>query len=292
MYYIPPTALLYETQSVHYELLNIYSSCEFVAAAIETLFTQMQAMLSNFVGTIQRYVEDWTATPVEPESRLSESSGLNIDEFHAEFDLEGDDGHSQRTQSAIANINDGTQIRGGTTSTYMDLLEKQYGAKATFIHHLLSDVLSEPATFIQDRITPVVEEAIMQNKDFVFIPVVFQSRIEPHNVLFIVNIKDQVIEYYDPKGTAIGGRTIPLLKMSVRKFSEELQVALEGVKIQQSQASHQNFFNSVDCGRFVMHIMKQRLTQPSFEETVNSVKNIDEIKQELTEDLSRVKDTE
>ncbi|MCP5490659.1 MAG: hypothetical protein H7A42_06065 [Chlamydiales bacterium] len=63
--------------------------------------------------------------------------------------------------------------------------------------------VSEPTTFVQDRIKPVVEEAIMQNKDFVFIPVVFQSRIEPHNVLFIVNIKDQVIEYYDPKGAAL-----------------------------------------------------------------------------------------
>jgi hypothetical protein len=174
----------------------------------------------------------------------------------------------------------------------MDLLEKQYGAKATFIHQLLSDVLSEPNTFIESCIKPAVEEAIMQKKDFIFIPVVFKSRIEPHNVLFIVNIKDQVIEYYDPKGTAIGDRTIPLLKMSVRKFSKELQAALEGVEIQQSQASHQNFFNSVDCGRFVMHIMKQRLIKPSFKETVTSVKDINMVKQELTGDLSRVKDAE
>ncbi|MCP5490660.1 MAG: hypothetical protein H7A42_06070 [Chlamydiales bacterium] len=63
MYYIHQQLCCVKLNLFILNYLISKDSCEFVAAAIETLFTQMQAMLSNFVGTIQRYVEDWTATP-------------------------------------------------------------------------------------------------------------------------------------------------------------------------------------------------------------------------------------
>ncbi|WP_420421789.1 hypothetical protein [Simkania sp.] len=246
MSYVPPSASSYEAQFTHSELFTDYSPVECIAFTVAILFSEMQEGLRNFVATIQLLVTDWTSKPIEkaekPDSKGPlESSALDISGFLDEFNVDGDDGFSQKAQRALANINEGTQIRGGTTSTYMDLLEKQYGQRASFIHALVSEVLPDSSNFVENYIKPVVEDAVIQGKDFVFIPVVFQSTVEPHNVLYIVNIKDQVIEYYDPKGTEIGDRKIPLLDKSVREFSEELRGALEGVPIQQSESLIKTF---------------------------------------------------
>lgn len=278
-----PIAPMYGAQITGLDGFSDPSSWEGVALLIETLASVVMSQVRGIADWVQGLFADWTS---QPEVTHASMDSL-IDGF---FKAEGGSEEEVKSQkredikAAIGVIQSDVQVGSGTTCPYMDVLAGRSEGRASFMDQLIIEP-PEPINFDATPFVKEVEKARKENAEFVFVPIVFQSKIEPHIVLFTVNLKENVIEYYDPRGRDIGTQEMKAVKLNVQKFSEILQESLGIDDIQVSKAKHQGFTDIKNCGRFVMHFMKQRLEQASFEDAIHSVKSLPEIKEGLARDL-------
>ena len=306
-----PIIPIYGVQVTGLESFSDPRSMEALAMLIDAVASFVMSQARGLADWIQGLVENWTVQPEEALGVSSKASAMSVDRDEVQgssseasrglpmsssvdslddfFDVESSGSFSDEVDysSAIANIRDSKSgIASGTTWVYMDYLAQGH-ENALFVKELVS-THPQNDCFVPSRIGPVIEEARSSSKDFVFIPVVFQSTFEPHIVLFTVNLKENVIEYYDPKGDKINDKKmIAFDDMTVREFSQQLK-DVSGIKTNsESRIAHQSRVNRVDCGRYVMQFMKQRL-ETSFAESLQSMKrlSIGDIREQLANDLS------
>lgn len=284
----------YGFQVTGLELINDTRALEALAMFIDTVASFVMSQARGIADWIQGLVENWSVQPDEAQGDFSETSeGLpmlsSVDSLDDFVEVDSSDSFSDAVDysRAIANIRDSKSgIASGTTWDYIDYLAERH-ENALFVKELVS-THPQNDCFVPSRIGPVIEEARSSSKDFVFIPVVFQSTVEPHIVLFTVNLKENVIEYYDPKGDKINDKKMKAFdEMTVKEFSLQLK-DVSGIKTNsESRIAHQSRMNRVDCGRYVMQFMKQRL-ETSFAESIQSMKrlSIGDIREQLANDLS------
>lgn len=289
-----PITPMYGVQITGLESFSDPRSMEALAMLIDAVASFVMSQARGLADWIQGLVENWTVQPDEVQGDSSEASGglpmsSSVDSLDDFFEVESSGSFSDEVDysSAIANIRDSESgIASGTTWDYMDYLAQGH-ENALFVKELVS-TFPQKGDFVSSRIGPVIEEAKSSGKDFVFIPVVFQSTVEPHIVLFTVNLEENVIEYYDPKGDKVSAKKIKAFKnMTVEDFSEQLKGVSHITTTQVSSTQHQRRMNRVDCGRYVMQFMKERL-ETSFDESLDSMKSlsIEDIREQLATDLS------
>jgi len=297
-----PFAPTYGFQVTGLELINDTRSLEAFAMLIDAVASFVMSQARGIADWIQGLVENWTfqaeaaggdfhesssSHSDKTSGSLSRSSSIESLSDFVEVESSGSFSDEVDYSSAIANIRDSESgIASGTTWDYMDYLAQGH-ENALFVKELVS-TFPQKGNFVSSRIGPVIEEAKSSGKDFVFIPVVFQSTVEPHIVLFTVNLEENVIEYYDPKGDKVSAKKIKAFKnMTVEDFSEQLKGVSHITTTQVSSTQHQRRMNRVDCGRYVMQFMKERL-ETSFDESLDSMKSlrIEDIREQLANDLS------
>lgn len=297
-----PFAPTYGFQVTGLELINDTRSLEAFAMLIDAVASFVMSQARGIADWIQGLVENWTfqaeaaggdfhesssSHSDKTSGSLSRSSSIESLSDFVEFESSGSHSDAVDYSRAIANICDSKSgITSGTTWDYIDYLAERH-ENALFVKELVS-THPQSDCFVLSRIGPVIEEARSSSKDFVFIPVVFQSTFEPHIVLFTVNLKENVIEYYDPKGDKINDKKMKAFdEMTVKDFSLQLK-DVSGIKTNsESRIAHQSRMNKVDCGRYVMQFMKQRL-ETSFAESLQSMTrlSIGDIREQLANDLS------
>lgn len=157
-------------------------------------------------------------------------------------------------------------VRGGTTVTYMEYLGEKYPDRFIGIRELASNWQFEDDHFVVDSIiVPAVEKAIEEGKDFVFVPVVYEST-RNHIVLFTINLKNPALEYFDPKGKAPGNQKLKNMNKTVEGFRSDLSAKLfkkfpkHFVGVYNCSSGEKIQRDHVSCGVFVSKFMEERLS--------------------------------
>jgi len=231
--------------------------------------------------------QDGYGSPATRSLELGEEHFLEVDSSQS-YDPKAE--RKTQTSRAASNLRDigyfsSSLVGGGTTSTYMEYLGEKYPDRFIGLSQLTTDGQFGD-DFVDSTVMPAVATAIKEGKDFVFVPVVYEST-RNHIVLFTINLKNPALEYFDSKGEAPGRQKLCNMNKTVDEFRSDLSAKL-------SQRFPKHFFatyncskgeklqrDHTSCGVFVSKFMEARLrtyetsSRSSFRLVVSGMKGLD-----------------
>lgn len=151
------------------------------------------------------------------------------------------------------------------TSEYLNSLKVKHS------HFVFDDRLMFPVSITTDKIAKFLNDLKINNSNqLIFLPFLVNGRSVDHAVVAVINLSDETIEYFDPKGQSsiLPTRTEKQSKKNVFDFLTEL-----GQKVISSTFSKdkilynkknipQGFTDGINCGVFCLQFIEERITYP------------------------------
>ncbi|MDR2539297.1 MAG: hypothetical protein LBC45_01545 [Chlamydiales bacterium] len=178
---------------------------------------------------------------------------------------------------AIAQFESPGCLSSCSAEVYLDYL-KDINPAFHFNTCLLKDLKPVYNEFLK-TIEVEVKETKEKNGSLFFVPFLLAGNLlrEQHIVVAVINLKEEKIEYFDPKGNQVYfifgnlvDRSLSRWDISIQEFLEELSRAIfpdqKTPSINRNRNYPQSLRNRVDCGAHALEFIEKRLSYGSLEE--------------------------
>ncbi|KAG6558650.1 hypothetical protein RHABOEDO_001058 [Candidatus Rhabdochlamydia oedothoracis] len=281
-------------QSFIFNPLKIIQSLGWVAVAILTLPTVIGSYFAwkklvaiwskNERPDTQKTAEVASETLVQ---KTLDKNNLDLDEEEDFVDMLSEnlpkplEVKKEEYERVIAQFESSGCLGPSSAEVYLDYL-KNINPAFHFNMRLLNKLRPSCNEFLK-TIEVEVKEAKEKNGSLFFVPFLLAGNFlrEQHIVVAVINLKDEKIEYFDPKGNRVYSifvrsvdRNLAEWNEPTQKFLEELSKALfpdQNPSIIRNINYPQSLWNRVDCGAHALEFIEKRLSADSLEQASSSL---------------------
>jgi hypothetical protein len=208
-------------------------------------------------------------------------------------------------EQAIWQFKGSNCLGSNSAEAYFNYLEKTESSPGFYFNMDLLHNVGLTSDGFLERVKEGVDTAKKESAPLVFVPFLLAGNYfrEQHIVVAVINLKDEKIEYFDPKGnrfySIFGDRNLEQENISAQTFLEKLSKAIfpdKSPEIIRNINHPQSLWNRADCGAHVLEFIEKRLSSDSLEQAASNLsldgrQLRDELANTLQNTLKRTKAT-
>jgi hypothetical protein len=184
------------------------------------------------------------------------------------------EGSARTLQASIKNFeSSGTQVKGESTSTYLNSLI-QASKDIVLIENFLADGQSNSTSEeIKSILQTTIRTGLNENTKFIAIPLIVKGSKGNHITMVLVELENGIIRYFDSFGKPFDHEHNQMNQTSVREIIKQVPTILGSSKFVTRHEETQIQFDTHSCGIFVGEYFKLRVIEKkSHEEAMKILK--------------------